>query len=130
MAATAVVAPRLIPGTRPGTHQPGALLLLCQCCRTYPKILAEAHQGKLTIEGRAHTARHYVVLGVDICDRMEEDGWIWCACCDPTTEPGVVLAEFRDGLLLIRARRHAKLHFVALTPQRVRRLLAPHEERA
>jgi hypothetical protein len=121
----AALAPGPLAGTLAGTHRPGVVLLLCQCCRLQPKILAEAQQGKLIIETKRHGERHYVVLGLDICDRLDDDGKIWCACCDPETEYGRILAECRDGLLLIRAIRHQKGHFVALSPERLRRLLAP-----
>ena len=118
-----------LPGTRSG-RRPGVLLLLCQCCRQRPQILAEASQGKLIIETRRSGERHYVVLGIDLCDDLGDDRKIWCACCDRDTEYGRILAECRDGLLIIRARRHAKPHFVALGPQRLQLLLANGQEPA
>lgn len=112
--------------TRPGKY-PGVVLLLCQCCHDSPQILAEVAQGKLIIETRkgGWGGRHYVVLGVDVCERLDEDRKIWCACCDPETDYVRKMAECRDGLLLIRVVRHTKGHFVALTPERLRLLLAP-----
>lgn len=124
MAPTLAPLEGMVSGTRPG-RRPGAVLVLCQCCRQRPQILAEVHQGKLTIESRRLGERHYVVLGPDLCDRMQEDGKIWCACCDPETEYGRILAECREGLLLIRARRHGWLHFVAVGRPRLQMLLAP-----
>ena len=112
-----------VPGTRPG-HRPGALLLLCQCCRERPQILAEASAGKLIIEARRFGERHYVVLGPDLCERLDGAGKIWCACCDPETEPGRILAECQDGYLIIRALRHGRIHFVVLERIRLAHLLA------
>ena len=112
--------------TRPGQRS-GVLLLLCQCCHDAAQIMGEVAHGKLIIETRkgGWGGRHYVVLGPDVCDRLADDRKIWCACCDPETEFVRVMAECRDGLLLIRALRHSTPHFVALSPERLRMLLAP-----
>jgi len=115
-----------ISGTRLG-RRPGVVLLLCQCCHARPHVLAEAKGGKLIIQPSVsgqHGARHFVVLGADICERLSEDRKIWCACCDRETEAGRILAECRDGLLIIRAYRHQKPHFVALGAGRLQLLLA------
>jgi hypothetical protein len=112
--------------TRPGKY-PGVVLLLCQCCHDTPQIMAEVAHGKLIIKTRkgGWGGMHYVVLGPDVCERLADDRKICCVCCDPETEFVRVLAECRDGLLLIRTVRHTKGHFVALSPERLRLLLAP-----
>ena len=119
--------PGVVPGTRLG-RKPGVVLLLCQCCRLKPQILAEAHQGKLIIESRLHGERHFLVLGPDLCETIGEDRKLWCACCDRETEYARILAECQDGLLIIRSRRHADLHFVAVSRPRLTQLLARGEE--
>lgn len=115
---------RVPSGTRQGTQDPGVLLVLCQCCRFSPQILAEVAHGKLVILFKRRDERHYVVIGPDLVDRMEGNGLIRCACCDPQTSYGRVLAECRDGMLLIRTTRYQKSHFVALSPERLQLLLA------
>jgi hypothetical protein len=122
-----------LPGTRLGTLRPGTVLLLCQCCRRQAHVMAEAQRGKLIIQPSAsaqHGERHYVVLGLDLCERFDVDQKIWCVCCDQETEGGRVLAEIRDRLLIIRAYRHRKQHFVALTAERLHMLLAPERREA
>jgi hypothetical protein len=116
----------LLPGTRRG-EQPGVVLVLCQCCPVqYREILAEVQQGKLVIKWGRPGEQHYVVLGLDLCERLDGVGKIWCACCDPDIEYGRVLAECREGCLVIRSRRrHGKLHMVVLERTRLEQLLAP-----
>ena len=110
-----------LAGTKIGTRT-GALLLLCQCCQHRPQILAEVQHGKMTIEKRHHGLHHYVVLGPDVLDSLYEDMKIRCMCCEDGD--GHVLAECRDGLLIIRCVRHQKPHFLALARTRLETLLA------
>jgi hypothetical protein len=114
-------------GTLRGKYGARVLLLLCQCCEARPaevrQILAEIRQGKLTIDGKNHGERHYLVLGQDLVERLDEPRKLLCTCCDPETDRRRALAECQDGLLIIRARRYERLHFVALTGARLQRLL-------
>lgn len=130
MSTGTAIAPGTPAGTRPG-RLPGVLLVLCQCCKSpRAQIMAEASDGKLCIKWRRHGERHYVLLGLDLCDRMEGVGKIWCACCDPQTEHGRILAECQDEYLIIRSHRHGRLHFVVLERTRLHMLLAPETQTA
>src|SRR5262245_57158039 len=100
----------------------------CQCCRQRPQTLGEVSEGKVYIRGQFW----------DVAELRRVCHWVWrdagtladigtaqplrCDCCVP--EIGRMLAEFQDGLLIIRGRRHGRLHFVALTPLRLETLLA------
>jgi hypothetical protein len=117
-------------GTRRGTSGPGVLLLLCQCCRRGRQVMGEIKQGKLTIDARVFNVRHVLVLGPEICDRLDEPYLIPCACCDPETDGSRTLAECRDGYLIIRRRHHTWVHFVVVERSHLERLLAASERRA
>lgn len=109
-----------MPGVRHGDR--GDLLIFCQCCDAQPQILATVKQGKMTIEKRHHGLYHYVILGPELVDLLLENRRIPCLCCEG--DEAHILAECRDELLLIRAIRHQKPHFLALRRERVERLLA------
>lgn len=113
---TATLAPS---GVHIGTR--GDVLLLCQCCKMRPQILGVASQGKLTIEKRHHGLHHYVILGPEMLDSLDEARKIACMCCE---ESGLILAECLDDLLIIRCVRHRKPHFVALARTRLEQVLA------
>jgi hypothetical protein len=128
--------------TAPWVHveREPSLYIRCQCCVersavnawgntvTYrPQILASVAHGHVLIRAPRNDRReHYVLLDASVIDRLGIDSKIYCDCCDLPEKK--ILAERLDGLLLIRARRHGRWHFVGLTGERLRQLLGVDKE--
>ena len=100
----------------------------CQCCRTRPQTLAEVIDGQVytrvamwDAEERTRVLHWRWITRADLAT-MDTSRVLRCDCCIP--EAGRILAEFQDGLLIIWAKRHGRIHFVALSRTTLERVLA------
>src|SRR5262245_61353838 len=115
-------------------YNPTSFKLRCQCCQRVPQIMGEVIAGAIYLR----------FLQWNSALRQKDLHWLWldaarladldtpqtwrCDCCIP--EDGRWMAEFYEGHLVLRGRRHGRVHFVTLNREKIAEVLAAAAEAA
>ena len=98
------------------------LLARCQCCPSAGMVFGIVQGHRLLIRAPRAGDLHRVMLTEEDVGLCVTTGPLLCQCCPLAQRK--ILGEWRDGLLILRGKRHGRAHFLALTPERLRTLLA------